>query len=201
MYDVIIVGAGASGYGCALTLASVENKFEWAKNKKYLVIDDNQSDILKASFFNLSGVTYGIGGDKLLANMEKQLKNFKSCELVSDTVIKLEKIDQGYKIISNKKEYKSKIVVLATGMHKFDIEYQNIKILPHNDILKPNKICLQNINNKIEDSLYVVGLASGVKTMYAIANGDGAKVACDIFKLWTKKSIVAHDSIKDKIDE
>ena len=65
--------------------------------------------------------------------------------------------------------------------------------------MKPNKICLKNDDNLIEDGLYVAGLASGVKTMFAIANGDGVKVACDIFKKWTGKSAVAHDSIKDKL--
>ena len=199
MYDVIIIGGGAAGYGCALTLASVEKKFEWAKDKKYLIIDDNNSDILKASFFNLSGVNFGIGGDELLSKMQIQLKNFKNCELINDTIIKMKKIDTEYKVISKASEYKAKIVVLATGMHKFNIEYENIKVLPHDDILKPNKICLENDNNKIEDGLYVAGLASGVKTMFAIANGDGTKVACDIFKLWTNKPMVAHDSIKDKI--
>ena len=70
--------------------------------------------------------------------------------------------------------------------------------MPHNDVMKPNKISLKHIDNKIEENLYVAGLASGAKTMFAIANGEGVKVACDIFKLWTSKPAVAHDTIKDK---
>ncbi|MEA3497992.1 MAG: FAD-dependent oxidoreductase [Campylobacterota bacterium] len=197
MYSVIIIGGGAAGYGTALTLTSVEDKFEWAKDKKYLMIDDNNSDILKASFFNLTGVDFGIGGDKLLSNMEKQLKNFNSCDTVNSTVIKIEKLNETYKVITKDTTYISKIVVIATGMHKFDIECDDVEVLPHNNIMKPNKICLKNQNNKIKDGLYVVGLASGAKTMFAIANGEGTKVACDIFKLWTSKPAVAHDSIKD----
>ena len=198
MYDVVIIGGGAAGYGCALTLSSVEDKFEWAKNKKYLMIDDGNSDILNASFYNLAGVEFGIGGDDLLNNMQTQLSNFKSCEAVDDTVLKIEQIKDGYSIISKDKTYEASIVVIATGMHKFDIDCELINVLPHNDIMKPNKICLENDNNKIIDGLYVAGLASGAKTMFAIANGEGAKVACDIFKLWTAKPAVAHDSIKDK---
>jgi thioredoxin reductase len=199
MYDVLIIGGGAAGYGCALTLASIEDKFEWAKDKKYLMIDNGNSDILKASFFNLAGVSFGIGGDELLDNMQNQLEKFKSCSLKTDTITKIQKSEDGYKVISEQNEYEAKIVVLATGMHSFDIEYENIKILPHNDIMKPNKICLKNDNNLIEEGLYVAGLASGAKTMFAIANGEGAKVACDIFKIWTGKPAVAHDTIKDKI--
>ncbi|MEA2017166.1 MAG: FAD-dependent oxidoreductase [Campylobacterota bacterium] len=199
MYDVLIIGGGAAGYGCALTLTSVEDKFEWAKDKKYLMIDNGKSDILNASFFNLAGVQFGIGGDELLSNMEKQLANFKSCNTINDTVTKITKTENGYEVVSEENSYNAKIVLIATGMHKFDIECDLTNILDHNDIMKPNKVCLENQNNKIADNLYVAGLASGAKTMFAIANGEGAKVACDIFKLWTGKSAVAHDTIKDKI--
>lgn len=35
-YDVVIIGAGAAGFGCALTLGSANDKFDWAKDKKIL---------------------------------------------------------------------------------------------------------------------------------------------------------------------
>jgi thioredoxin reductase len=199
MYDVLIIGGGAAGYGCALTLASVEDKFDWAKDRKYLMIDDGNSDILKASFYNVPGIALGIGGDDLYAYMQKQLTNFKSCEVINDTVTKLERISDGFEVTINNKTYSSIIVVLATGMHNFDIECDFVSIISHNDVMKPNKICVKNYNLEVADGLYVAGLASGAKTMFAIASGEGTKVACDIFKLWTKKSAVAHASIKDKI--
>lgn len=197
MIDVLIIGGGAAGFGCALTLASVEDKFAWAKDKKYMIIDENNSDIRKARFYNLSGVSFGISGDELLDGMKLQLKNYKSVEFNKTKVIEIYDIDGGFKIITQKGDYKAKIVVIATGMHSFDIEFDGVEILPHNDVLKPNKICLKNNNLKIRDGLYVAGLVSGAKTMFAIANGEGTKVACDIFKEWTGKPMVAHDSIKN----
>jgi len=197
MYDVIIIGGGAAGYGCALTLASNENKQEWAQNRKYLMIDNGNSDIEKARFYNLAGVDFGIAGDELLFKMQTQLLNYNSCELQNDTVTKLETIDGGYKITTAKKSFDAAIVVIATGMHKFEIECDLVKVQEHQDVLKPNKVCLENTNNKIADGLYVAGLASGAKTMFAIANGEGAKVACDIFKVWTGKPAVAHDNLKN----
>jgi len=197
MIDVLIIGGGAAGFGCALTLASVENKFVWAKDKKYMIIDDNNSDIKKARFYNLAGVSFGISGDELLDNMKSQLANYQSVEFEYTKVIEIYDIDGGFKIITPKDDYEAKIVVIATGMHSFDIEFDGVEILPHNDVLKPNKICLKNNNLKVRDGLYVAGLASGAQTMFAIANGEGTKVACDIFKEWTGKPMVAHDSIKN----
>jgi len=197
MLDVIIIGGGASGFGCALTLASVENKFGWAKDRKYMIIDDDNSDIKKARFYNLTGVNFGISGDELLENMKTQLNNYKSVEFKNAKVSKILDIDGGFEVVTQKESYKSKVVVIATGMHSFDIECDGVEILPHNDVLKPNKICLKNDNLKIRDRLFVAGLASGAKTMFAIANGEGTQVACDIFKIWTDKPMVAHDSIKN----
>lgn len=199
MYDVLIIGGGAAGYGCALTLASVEDKFDWAQNKKYLMLDNEDSDITKASFFNLAGVDFGIGGDSLIKKMEAQLSKFKSCSKVCDTVIKIKKNDDSFTVTSQNSNYEAKIVVIATGMHKFDIDCDLVEVQEHTDVMKPNKVCLKNENNLISENLYVAGLASGAKTMFAIANGEGAKVACDIFKLWTGKPAVAHDNLKDKL--
>ena len=197
MYDVLIIGAGAAGFGTALTLASVENKFEWAKDKKYLMIDNDNSDISKARFYNLAGVDCGLGGDELLTKMEQQLKNYNSCEIIKNSVKKIKKIENYFEVSVDDTIYKSSIVVIATGMHKFDIDCELVSVKEHIDVMKPNKICIENENNKIEEGLYVAGLASGAKTMFAIANGEGAKVACDIFKVWTGKPAVAHDNLKN----
>jgi len=200
MYDVLIVGGGAAGYGAALTLASVEDKFDWSKDKKYMMLDSGNSDILKASFFNLAGVSFGVGGDTLLDSMRSQLSNYKSCDIKNDKVLKIIKENDIFKVTTSTNNYQAKIVILATGMHSFDIECDMVEVLPHKDIAKPNKIKLKNKDNLIEENLYVAGLASGVKTMFAIANGDGVKVVCDIFKLWTGIPAVAHDNLKDRLD-
>ena len=34
-YGVVIIGAGADGFGWALTLGSANDNFDWAKDKKY----------------------------------------------------------------------------------------------------------------------------------------------------------------------
>lgn len=198
MLDVLIVGGGAAGYGCALTLASVEDKFEWAKDRKYLMLDSGESDILKARFYNLAGVSFGMGGDELLTTMQKQIANYKSIEVAYKKVVTIEDIEGGFRVMSEDgTQYEAVRVVLATGMHRFDIDVEGVEILPHEDVLKPKKICLKHSDHIIREGIYVAGLASGAKTMFAIANGEGSKVACQIFKEWTGKPMVAHDSLKN----
>ena len=70
-YDVVIIGAGAAGFACALTLGSANDKFDWAKDKKYLILDDNKSDLNVGKYLNVAGVDSGINGVDLLLKMKK----------------------------------------------------------------------------------------------------------------------------------
>ena len=74
-YDVVIIGAGAAGFACALTLGSANDKFDWAKDKKYIILDDNKSDLNVGKYFNVAGVESGINGVDLLSTPAK-IKTF-----------------------------------------------------------------------------------------------------------------------------
>jgi len=199
MYDVVIIGGGASGLGCGVTLASASTKFEWAKDKKYLIIDDGKSDLQKASLFNVPGFDYGISGANAIKQMQDQLKFFPSIEQKEETVLTIKGHRGNFSIKTKDSEYKADIIVLATGMHEFNIDGLDVTVSEHDRVMKPNKIKIEHINNRITDGIYVAGLLSGVKTMFLIASGDGCKVACDIFEEWTGKMAVSHDSVKDAI--
>lgn len=192
-YDVIIIGAGAAGFGCALHLGSANDKFEWANDKKYLILDDGKSDLNVGKYFNVAGVESGINGVDLLIKMRNQLKNYPSVELKDEKTTKIEKIGDNFKITTQNQTFEANIVVLATGLHKFDIECEGVVVKDNIFVPKPNLIYLDNKNNLISKNLYVAGLASGVPTMFACASGDGTKVACDIFTLWSGKIAVVHD--------
>lgn len=192
-YDVIIVGAGAAGFGCALTLASANDKYDWAKNRKYLMLDDNKSDMNVAKYFNVAGVQPAINGVDLLVKLKEQLKLYKDCELQNKTVTKIEKKASSFEVICEDAKYEAEIVVLCTGLKKFDIECEGVVVKDNIFVPKPNNIYLENTNNQISENLYVAGLASGVPTMFSCASGDGAKVACDIFKKYSGRVAVVHD--------
>lgn len=193
IYDVVIIGAGAAGFGCALTLASANEKFDWAKDKKYLILDDNKSDLNAGRYFNVAGVEAGINGVDLLLKMKTQLTKYSDSELKNHTVTKIERNEAGFKIFCENNTFEAKDVVLATGMHKFDIEVNEVEVKENIFAPKPNKVLLANNNNLISKNLYVAGLASGVPSMFACASGDGTKVACDILKSWCGKVAIVHD--------
>jgi len=198
-YDVLIVGGGIAGISCGLTLSSTENKFDWAKERKYLIIDEGKSDLLYARLFNVPGVRQGADGKEVLSYMKKQLQKFQNIEFLVDKVLKISGSLSDFVVKTKEgKIFKADRVVLATGMHKFDIEGLDIEIMTHDKVMKPGKIKIKNSDLKVKEGLYVAGLAAGSKTMFAIAAGDGTKVACDIFEEWTGKFAVAHDSIRAK---
>ncbi len=195
-YDVLIIGGGVAGITCGLTLASVENKFPWAKDRRYLIIDENNSDLLQARLYNVPGVEQGVEGGETIKFMKKQLDMFKSIQLIDDIVVRAEGDINNFTVTTKSgKTFHADRVVLATGMHKFDIEGLGVEVTVHDKVMKPKKIKIKNENLKVREGLYVAGLVAGSKTMFAIAAGDGAKVACDIFEEWTGKFAVAHDSI------
>ncbi|QKF58977.1 FAD-dependent oxidoreductase [Aliarcobacter lanthieri] len=192
-YDVIIIGAGAAGFGCALNLGSANDKFDWAKDRKYLILDDNKSDLNVGKYCNVAGVEFGINGVDLLVKLKEQIKNYSSIELKEEKATKIVKNGNSFTVSTENNTFEAEIVVLATGLHKFDIEVDGVVVKDNIFVPKPNLIYLENKNNIIAPNLYVAGLASGVPTMFACASGDGTKVACDIFTQWSGKVAVVHD--------
>ena len=199
IYDVVIIGGGPAGIGCGLTLASANNKFDWAKDKKYLILDEGNSDLKKAALFNVPGFDYGICGENAIKQMKDQLAFFPAIEFKNEKVTTITGHRGDFEIKTEQNQYKADIIVIATGMQKFDIDGLDLGVTTHDKVMKPGKIKIENINNRITDGIYVAGLASGVKTMFLIAAGDGSKVACDIFEEWTGKYAVSHDSAKDAV--
>lgn len=192
IYDVVIIGAGAAGFGSALTLASANDKFDWAKNKKYLMLDNNKSDLNAGRYINVAGIE-AINGVDLLNNLKTQLRIYPACELKDEKVLNIKRVGDIFSIICENSVYEAKTLILATGMHSFDIEFDEVEVKDNIFAPKPNKILLANENNKISNEVYVAGLASGVPSMFACASGDGTKVACDILKSWCGKVAIVHD--------
>lgn len=121
MYDIIILGAGPAGISASL--------YTRRANKKTLIIYSDVSSLLKADKIdNYYGFENGISGNNLYYSGIKQAQNL-GVETIQEEVVKIEPINNIFKVITNKNEYEAKAVILATGAKKNTLDIQGIKEL------------------------------------------------------------------------
>jgi len=197
-YDVVIVGGGPAGLACADVLASANGKLPFMEGKRFLVIDEGNSDLTRAEINNFPPIPFKKSGKELIEEMKKKVSQWSNVEIVTDKVREIRGEKGNFTIkTEGGKEYKAGIVVLATGFHKFEIEGLPVKVIPHKKAPRPGKIQLE-VNEKKEalPGVYVAGLLAGEQTMLAIALGSGTEVALNILSEWADKTVIVHDVLK-----
>lgn len=199
-FDVLIIGGGAAGMSCALVLGSAVNK-SYATDKQIgIVMHQKTSHLQTALFNNVLGLTPGTTGADILNSGAAQLKNLYSHvqQIEKEKVLAVEQITSGYKVVTNKNTYHSKIIVLAIGYtNLISIKGLESYIEPHpRAVAEKERIWLKNTNHLITAGLYVAGTLAGWRSQFAIASGSGAQVATDILTLWNDgKDAQVHDKI------
>ena len=110
MYETVIIGAGIAGCTAAIYAAR--------KKMNFLFI----SKIFGGQFFeacevlNYPGIVKTTGID--FSNVLKRQLEFNNVELTEGLEVKsIEKIKNGFKILTNKEEFTAKTVIIATGSH------------------------------------------------------------------------------------
>ena len=192
MYSVAVVGGGVAGLSCALTLADGAKRFDFAKGKKFLIVDSGSSDVLKAVLNNVPGVKKGTTGEEYVEFLKAQVEEFEDVNLVEGEVAEVTGSKGNFKIVlSDGREFEADLVVFATGFHSFDVKTDLVEVIPHPRSPRPGKIALK----PKAEGVYVAGLAAGEITMVATAAGSGVDVACEILSEWAGKVVVGHDRI------
>jgi len=110
MYEVIIIGGGIAGSTAAIYAAR--------KKMEFLFITDKLGGqfLESGEILNYPGVVKTTGAD-FSTVFEEQLK-FNNVEAkVDERIAKIEKIDSGFKVSSDKGSYEAKAVIIATGSH------------------------------------------------------------------------------------
>lgn len=203
MYDVLIIGGGVSGVSCALVLGSA-NKKPFAIDKKIGIITHQKaSNLQEALFNNAYGIPAGTLGADLLTQSVAQLKEQYPHvdQIENEKVLKIEGQSGNFTVVTNKKSYRAKIVVVAINSSQtFAIEGLMNFVIPHKKAIpEKNRIQLINNDHLVTDGIYVAGTLAGWRSQLAIAAGSGASVATDILTLWNDgMHAQAHDSIRKK---
>ena len=194
--DVLIIGGGAGGLSCAITIASAETR-KWFAGRRVIVVDDGTSDLKKARLFNAPGVEPGMLGTELLEGMEQQLARYESATILRGTVQRAERLP-GRRFIAtleSGEEVVAEELVLATGYKRWDVEGLDHVPEPHPRIGKANRIHLPHDGcYRIEPDLHVAGLLAGGSSQFAIAAGIGAQVAVEVLSRWAGRATHVHDN-------
>lgn len=203
VFDVLIIGGGVSGVSCALVLGSAHRK-DFVANKSIGIVTHQRASMLQdAVFYNAYGIPAGTLGKELLnGSLESLEKHYPHVRQIGNE--KVEKVlpaDFGFQVQTNKRVYRSKIVVVAVNSsHSFQIEGLMPYVEPHQKSLpSKNRVQLRNRDHLVKEGLYVAGTLAGHRSQLTIAAGSGAAVATDILTLWNDgMETHSHDSIRKK---
>jgi Thioredoxin reductase len=198
MYDVIIVGGGASGLACALTLTSSRGRnWNWAEGRTYLVFDTGESDLHKAYLKNVPGVQ-PMTGTQLLEVMREQIKDWGGVEFSNERVVEIKKDGEVYKVYTETgKEYGAKYVVLAGGFKEFSIKGLELEVVENPKSPKPGRVMIKHRDFEVMPNLFVVGTLAGLSSHFTSCAGSGVEVAIEILSRMAGKRIVIHDVPQD----
>ena len=200
IFDALILGGGVAGMQCALVLGSGLKK-PYAINKQVGVIMHQRSSHLQNALFNnVLGLPSGTIGSDVLTTGKKQLsKNYPNItQIEGEKVISIAIQDDFHIVKTNKKEYKTQVIVLALNYAKpFLIKGLEAYLEPHQRAkASKDRIQLRNKNYLITKGVYVCGTLSGCRSQFAVAAGSGASVATDILTLWNNGE---HSQVHDKV--
>jgi len=108
IYDTIIIGAGIAGLTAAMYASRKKMKFE------ILSSEFGGQFMVSGEVLNYPGITKTTGVEFSM-QMEEQMK-FNDVDVKTETVKTIEKIeDNNFKVITDKADYDTKTVIIATG--------------------------------------------------------------------------------------
>ncbi len=193
-YDVAIVGGGASGLSCALTLVSARGRgWQWAEGRRYIVFDTDGSDLKKALLRNVPGLDNVLGID-LLQKIREQINQWGGVDFLQEEVKSIRKKEEGFELqTASGKTFTADYVVLAGGFHSFNIEGLQVEVVENPKSPKPGRVMIKHKDFEVEKNLFVAGTLAGLSSHFTSCAGSGVEVAIEILSRFAGKRIVIHD--------
>lgn len=199
MFDSIIIGAGPSGLSAAIYLKNA--------NKNILVIEKSTpgGKILKAKKINNYLGIENLSPDEIAYNMYKQVIDL-DVKISSEKVLKIEKLEDKIKVITNKNEYFTKTILLSCGRIEKGLDINiNDDILgisycaTCDGSLYKNKV-VTVIGNNLESKQDTIYLSSITKSInYINYSKDDITFPQDNIKVFNNKKIININTMDNKI--
>ncbi|MEJ7556408.1 MAG: FAD/NAD(P)-binding protein [Aquificaceae bacterium] len=193
-YDVAIVGGGASGLSCALTLVSARGRgWQWAEGRRYIVFDTDNSDLKKALLRNVPGLDTMLGTE-LLQKIREQIDQWGGVDFLQEEVKSIQKKEEGFELrTASGKSFTADYVVLAGGFHSFNIEGLQVEVVENPKSPKPGRVMIKHKDFEVDKNLFVTGTLAGFSSHFTSCAGSGVEVAIEILSRFAGKRIVIHD--------
>lgn len=193
-YDVAIVGGGASGLSCALTLVSARGRgWQWADGRRYIVFDTDNSDLKKALLRNVPGLDTMLGTE-LLQKIREQIDQWGGVDFLQEEVKSIQKKEEGFELrTASGKSFTADYVVLAGGFHSFNIEGLQVEVVENPKSPKPGRVMIKHKDFEVDKNLFVTGTLAGLSSHFTSCAGSGVEVAIEILSRFAGKRIVIHD--------
>lgn len=109
MENLIIIGAGVSGWTAAIYAGRAE-----LKPLMFTGLEEGGQLMLTTTVENFPGFPEGILGPTLMQNMKKQAEKF-GVRVVQKSVTALNKIEGGYEVIVGEEKFQTKSIIISTG--------------------------------------------------------------------------------------
>ncbi|OYU84775.1 MAG: pyridine nucleotide-disulfide oxidoreductase [Flavobacterium sp. BFFFF2] len=199
-FDVLIIGGGAAGISCALTLGSGLSK-PFALGKKIgMLAHQKASSMQRAVFNNVFGIAPGtLGSDLLISSIDHLKQWYPDVEIMENTrALSIQKNEHLFIITTAYGMLTAQNVVVAIGSGQPMLIEGLEKYVEPNGKAHPDKqrIQLRNTDHLVDEGLYVAGTLAGSRSQLAIAMGSGAAVATDILTLWNEGiPVQVHDAL------
>lgn len=186
MFDIAIIGAGPAGGSAAIFTAKA--------GKKTLLVDSDQSMTKRAWMENHYGID-AISGPDLIENGKKQATKF-GAEIVQEKVVGINKLEEGFQILTEGNSFEAKNIILATGVL---VDLAEKVGLNTKEGTEPRIKTVFDVNSQGKtniDGIWAAGTCAGVSVHTIITSGDGAKVAINLLSEMNGERYVDHDLLK-----
>lgn len=184
MYDTIIIGAGITGLTAAIYASRKGMKYE------ILSTDFGGQFLVSGEVLNYPGITKTTGID-FRGKMEEQAK-FNNINVRRETVKEIKKAGTNFRVISDKKKYDTRTVIIATGS-----EPRKLNVPGEDEFAKRGVTYCSICDGPLFSDMPVAVVGGGSSALEAI---DFMKdIASKIYMIVKREKFTGHEYLVERI--